>query len=362
MRTVTSFVVLIGVGGTLSSVPARAAGVQSVTAVEVSRSAPAPPATPIHVRDARSIAAKWGIAVESLRLTASGYMLDFRYRVIDAGKAKPIFERKIKPLLRDEATGAVMAVPVPPKTGALRNSNDPKAGRSYFMFFANPAHFIKAGNTVTITIGAFSISGLRVGSDAEAPAAVETAAQSQSGHEGHGQHDAGSRARRVARTVVPQPAIRDVALVDHDGRQTSLRELLDTDKPVLVNFIFTSCTTICPVMTTGFAQLQDRLGVEREGARLVSISIDPEIDTVETLRSYAARYQAGESWRFLTGTSAAVEAAQRAFGAYRGGKNNHAPVTFFRLSPGSPWQAIDGLSSGETLLRAYRGELPGSGT
>jgi hypothetical protein len=89
-------------------------------------------------------------------------MLDFRYRVVDARKAKPLFERKIKPVLRDEATGAQMTVPTPPKTGALRSSNDPKAGRSYFMFFANPGRFIQRGNTVTVTIGAFSVESLQV--------------------------------------------------------------------------------------------------------------------------------------------------------------------------------------------------------
>jgi hypothetical protein len=105
---------------------------------------------------------RWGIRIESMRLTSAGYMLDFRYQVVDARKAKPLFERKTKPMLRDEATGAQMSVPVPPKTGALRSSNDPQAGRSYFMFFANPARFIKPGSRVTVTIGAFSVSGIRV--------------------------------------------------------------------------------------------------------------------------------------------------------------------------------------------------------
>ncbi len=126
--------------------------------------AEAPPAAApeaIDVGDA-ALVRKWGIRVEGIRLTAAGHMLDFRYRVVDARKARPLFERKTKPVLRDEASGVQMAVPVPPKTGALRNSNDPKAGRTYFMFFANPGRFIAAGNRVTVTIGAFSVSGIRV--------------------------------------------------------------------------------------------------------------------------------------------------------------------------------------------------------
>ena len=105
---------------------------------------------------------EWGVEVIGVNQTAAGYMLEFRYRVIDPEKAKPLFERKTKPVLRDEASGVQVAVPVPPKTGALRNSNDPKAGKTYFMFFANPGRFIAPGNRVTVTIGAFSVSGIRV--------------------------------------------------------------------------------------------------------------------------------------------------------------------------------------------------------
>ncbi len=186
-------------------------------------------------------------------------------------------------------------------------------------------------------------------------------AQAPSGHEGHGGHEAHMAAaaavtRPAVRLMDPQPVLGDVPLVDHLGRSTSLREALDTDMPVLVNFIFTSCTTVCPIMSAGFAQLHEGLGAERDRVRLVSISIDPETDTVAALRAYGARYRAGASWQFLTGTATASEAAQRAFGSYRGDKNNHAPATYLRRTRGSSWEALDGLSSAEALLRASRGD------
>ena len=68
------------------------------------------------VQDARSsIEERWGVKPLSIRLSAEGYMLDFRYRVLDPEKAMPLFDRKIKPYLVDEATGAMFAVPAPPK-------------------------------------------------------------------------------------------------------------------------------------------------------------------------------------------------------------------------------------------------------
>ena len=159
----------------------------------------------------------------------------------------------------------------------------------------------------------------------------------------------------AARVMAPQPVLADIALVDQDGRATTLGEAIGSDKPVLVNFIFTTCTTICPVMSAGMSQLLTNLGPERDQVRVISISIDPDVDSVDTLRAYAARYHAAPSWRFYTGTKAAIEAAQRTFGSYRGGKYNHAPGTFVRPAPDASWIALDGFSSAETLMNAFQG-------
>jgi hypothetical protein len=82
-------------------------------------------------------------------------MLEFRYKVLDAKKAAPLFVRKSKPILIHEKTGSKMIVPTPGKVGALRNSNTPKEGTVYWMFFANPGKFIKPGDLVSIQIGEY---------------------------------------------------------------------------------------------------------------------------------------------------------------------------------------------------------------
>ncbi|PLX89833.1 MAG: hypothetical protein C0619_10415 [Desulfuromonas sp.] len=110
----------------------------------------------------QKVAAEWGIEILSLRSTAANYMLDFRYRVIDAEKAKPIFDRKTKPYLVDQASGHKFAVPNPPKTGPLRNSNTPQVDRNYFTIFANPGKYIQPGSMVTVVIGDFRAENLVV--------------------------------------------------------------------------------------------------------------------------------------------------------------------------------------------------------
>nr|WP_249043719.1 SCO family protein [Burkholderia territorii] len=145
-----------------------------------------------------------------------------------------------------------------------------------------------------------------------------------------------------------------VQLVRDDGRTVSLVKELDDGRPVILTFVYTSCTTICPMISQTLEQLQGELGADRDKVHIMSISIDPEADTPERLRSYAARFGAGPEWQHYTGTVDASVAAQRAFNVYRGDKMNHTPVTFVRAAPGQPWLRIDGFATPTELLAAYR--------
>lgn len=167
-------------------------------------------------------------------------------------------------------------------------------------------------------------------------------------HGGH--HVAMKRATRSTTEVTLPP----VELVREDGKSVSLARELDDGRPVVLNFIFTTCASICPVMSQTFAQLQAKLGNERGKVHMVSISIDPEQDTPPRLAAYARQFHAGPQWRFYTGTTEASVATQRAFKAYRGDKMDHTPVTFLRAAPGQPWVRIDGFASSEDLAREFR--------
>jgi len=98
---------------------------------------------------------KWGIEIVAMRSTAAGYMVDFRYRVLDAEKAAPLFKRQTKPYLIHQASGKALAVPNTAKIGSLRNSNTPQQGRIYWMFFGNHHRLIQKGDKVTVAIGDF---------------------------------------------------------------------------------------------------------------------------------------------------------------------------------------------------------------
>jgi hypothetical protein len=104
-----------------------------------------------------------GIRIESLRLTASDYMLDMRYRVIDPEKAALILNRKEHPRIEVERSGAVLGVPVSYKLGPIRQTTlDPNPDRIYFTFFANPGHHVQRGDTVTLLLGDFRAENIVV--------------------------------------------------------------------------------------------------------------------------------------------------------------------------------------------------------
>lgn len=104
-----------------------------------------------------------GIEIVALRETAEGHMLDFRFRVLDAEKCKPFFDKKIKPALFDQKSGKNLQVPVTAKLGPMRptSKNPPRVGTTYWMFFGNPG-LVKAGDKVTIVLGDHRIEDLIV--------------------------------------------------------------------------------------------------------------------------------------------------------------------------------------------------------
>jgi protein SCO1 len=200
-------------------------------------------------------------------------------------------------------------------------------------------HFIDALALAIITIG-----GANVQADTADRAADE-----------HAQHRAPApEAVPAAGRTTANYSVPDLRLVRQDGAVVNLRSELADDRPVVLAFIYTSCTTVCPLTSHTLSELQSKLGSNRDRVHLVSISIDPEQDTPSRLRQYAKTYNAGPEWQHYTGTRDASEAAQRAFDVYRGAKMDHSTATLVRPSPGGPWVRLGGFATADQLYA----ELP----
>jgi len=145
----------------------------------------------------------------------------------------------------------------------------------------------------------------------------------------------------------------DVEVVTMAGEKTRLLDEVNPGKPVMVNFVFTTCTTICPIMIATFGQVQSELGAESDAVRMISFSIDPEYDTPERLREYAGRFNAGPQWQFLTGSLENSVAIQKAFDVYRGNKMNHEPTYLMKAADSDTWVRIDGLAKAAEIVAEY---------
>lgn len=143
-----------------------------------------------------------------------------------------------------------------------------------------------------------------------------------------------------------------VTLEDENGTAVNLHELLASGRPLAVNFIFTTCTTICPVMTATMMQLDRELADDANRPAFVSISIDPSYDSAEVLKAYAERY--GADWTFLTGGTNDVMKVLQLFDAYRGSKVNHFALTLLRPADTDQWTRVEGLTSAQVLAKIWK--------
>ena len=158
---------------------------------------------------------------------------------------------------------------------------------------------------------------------------------------------------RFTRTTV-DVRIPGVTLINQDGEAVDFGAVLQSDKPVFVDFIFATCTTICPILSAGYSSLQRKLGDERDQVRLISITIDPEHDGPEELTEYLQRYRAQSGWDFLTGTREDIDLVMRGFDAFVPDKMSHRPLIFIRSADSGEWVRIYGFAGSADLLNELR--------
>ena len=147
-------------------------------------------------------------------------------------------------------------------------------------------------------------------------------------------------------------ALSEALLLDQGGRRVRLAQDVIGERIAVVNFIYTSCTTVCPVSSATFQQLQQRLAASSLGREvvLVSITVDPLRDTPQRLREYAGRYEAREGWVWLTGTKPDVDSVLKGFGAYSSRFEDHPLMVLIGDARGGPWTRFFGFPSVDELL------------
>ncbi|MDR0279551.1 MAG: SCO family protein [Paucimonas sp.] len=175
-----------------------------------------------------------------------------------------------------------------------------------------------------------------------------TQAQAHSAGE-HAGHDMPAAAASAQETSV---RFANVALTDQDGQEVHLERDLVSDRIVVMSFIYTSCTTVCPVVSSILGKVQKQLG-ERVGreVQLVSLSIDPQRDDARRLNDYARTFQNGPGWSWLTGTPSAVTETLKGLGSFSGDLGSHAPLILVGDGNSRHWTRYYGFTDPAVLIR-----------
>ena len=147
--------------------------------------------------------------------------------------------------------------------------------------------------------------------------------------------------------------IPDVELVDHEGKRVRFFTDLVKGRTVAINTFFTSCTTICPLLTTTIAQLQKTLAQRgREDIQLISISVDPTTDTPNRLKVWSRNFNVKPGWTMLTGRKATVDKLLKALHAFTPDPTDHSPMILVGNEPEGVWKQIYGLAPAAQLCDA----------
>lgn len=158
-----------------------------------------------------------------------------------------------------------------------------------------------------------------------------------------------TKANNAHRTHLVLP---NIIVLDSQNQEHRLLDLLQ-NQIAIVNFVFTSCTTICPVLSATMQaiekQLQDQLG---KGVILISISVDPARDTPDKLRTYAEKFDAGQHWYWLTGRPSEVNQLLKAFGIPVGRPEDHPPIILTGNVNTDHWLRWIGIPSPESIIEA----------
>lgn len=172
-------------------------------------------------------------------------------------------------------------------------------------------------------------------------------------HEGHvhggptGQGPAAAATAPLGKAV----KISDTILLDQNGRRVRLFSDVVGDKVVVVSFIYTSCTDVCPMVSHTMSQLQEELGGLLESqVRLISLTVDPARDTPAKLKAYSALYGARPGWQWLTGAASDVTEALKGFGVYSSNFEQHAGVVLVGDGRSGKWTRVYEAEDVQRLL------------
>ena len=169
----------------------------------------------------------------------------------------------------------------------------------------------------------------------------------------HAQHRQMLHKAKTSATRSIDITLSDTELVTQNGISVNLKSDVVGDKIVVIDFVYTTCTTVCPVLSAILGQVQARLD-DRLGSEvvLVSISVDPTRDSPARLKSYSSKHRAREGWVWLTGAKPAVDRVLKELGAYTPSFEDHPSMVLVGDGGSGEWARFLGFpGSGQIMAK-----------
>jgi protein SCO1/2 len=170
---------------------------------------------------------------------------------------------------------------------------------------------------------------------------------------GQATHDSEQKTQSK-KTFTPDPAraqIPDISVLDQSGKRRHFYSDLVRGKVVAINFVYTTCTMICPPLGATFGKLQKSLGARvGKDVFLISVSVDPATDTPERLRAWGAQFGAKPGWTLVTGEKTELNRLLRALGADAASPESHSPMVLIVNDKAALWKRVYGLGSTAALI------------
>lgn len=168
-----------------------------------------------------------------------------------------------------------------------------------------------------------------------------------------------------AATPPPPPAARafvvpDVEVQTQNGETRRFYRDLVQGRVVAMNFVFTSCTTVCPTMGATFARVQKLLAEKGSDVSLISVSIDPATDTPQRLSTWSQRLGARPGWTLVTGNKTDINELLKSLGLFTADPAAHTPVVLVANEKEGRWERVDGLATPTAIVAAI-GRMEGKG-
>jgi len=188
------------------------------------------------------------------------------------------------------------------------------------------------------------IAGVALGPPAASGAEKHQAGEPKGGCAHCDKEKATAAAKKAPGQADAKVTIVDLTLRDQDGKAVSFGKDVVGSDVVVMDFIFTHCTTICPVLSAKMVRLQQLLAARLgSGVKLVTMSLDPARDTPARMKAWGAKFNAGKHWWFVTGPQADQENALKGLGAYVANVAEHPPMILVGDGGTGRWVRVNGF-------------------